>query len=155
MLRRFHTIHSRLFLLFLFSMLSILLIVSLLYYKRSTDQLHQKIGEIAQKNASQTVQLFNLLLQGYDSLSKSVSGNFDLLRLLDQSNQSPAVKAINERTINDTLSTIYYSREDVIGIHVMSYTGSLFSYEQKIFNIIAQVWRKNLPVAGVARVCSI
>ncbi|MFE5324406.1 sensor histidine kinase [Paenibacillus sp. NPDC056579] len=129
MARGFHTIHNRLFLLFLFGMLSLVLIVSAVYYIRTTEQVQSKISDIARKNVSQTVGLFDLLLKGYDSMSKSISGNFDLLRLLaDTTPKDSAVKYINERTITNTLGAIYYSREDLIGIHVISYSGAIYSY---------------------------
>ncbi|WP_088831300.1 cache domain-containing sensor histidine kinase [Paenibacillus tyrfis] len=129
MKRGLHSIHTRLFLLFLFCMLGLLLIVSALYYKRTTDQLHQKIGEIAQKNFSQTMDLFDLLLKGYDSLTKSLNGNPDLQRLLQAPpTQDSALRMINERTITNLIGAIYYSREDMIGIHVVANSGAIYSY---------------------------
>ncbi|GLI10527.1 sensor histidine kinase [Paenibacillus tyrfis] len=129
MKRGLHSIHTRLFLLFLFCMLGLLLIVSALYYKRTTDQLHQKIGEIAQKNFSQTMDLFDLLLKGYDSLTKSLNGNPDLQRLLQAPpTQDSALRMINERTITNLIGAIYYSREDTIGIHVVANSGVIYSY---------------------------
>ncbi|XOK62352.1 cache domain-containing sensor histidine kinase [Paenibacillus elgii] len=129
MKRGLHSIHTRLFLLFLFCMLGLLLIVSALYYKRTTDQLHQKIGEIAQKNFSQTMDLFDLLLKGYDSLTKSLNGNPDLQRLLQAPpTQDSALRMINERTITNLIGAIYYSREDTIGIHVVANSGAIYSY---------------------------
>ncbi|MCP1309641.1 cache domain-containing sensor histidine kinase [Paenibacillus tyrfis] len=129
MKRGLHSIHTRLFLLFLFCMLGLLLIVSALYYKRTTDQLHQKIGEIAQKNFSQTMDLFDLLLKGYDSLTKSLNGNPDLQRLLQAPpTQDSALRMINERTITNLIGAIYYSREDTIGIHVVANSGTIYSY---------------------------
>ncbi|OXM83556.1 cache domain-containing sensor histidine kinase [Paenibacillus rigui] len=129
MRRGFHSIYSRLFILFLVCMLSLLIIVSGLYYKRSTDQVHQKISDIAQKNVYQTSELFDLLLGGYDTLTKSVTGNFDLQRLLpDDTLKDPAVRAINERSIVNILGANYYSREDIIGIHVVSKSGTPYSY---------------------------
>ncbi|MGF7031225.1 two-component system sensor histidine kinase YesM [Paenibacillus mucilaginosus] len=129
MARGIHSIHNRLFVLFLLSMLSLLLIVSALFYQRTTDQVQDKVSEIARKNVSQTVGLFDLLLQGYDSLSKSISGNFDLQRLVAEPGpKDPALRFITERTITNTLGAIYYSREDMIGIHVISYSGPIYSY---------------------------
>lgn len=62
MRKRFQSIHGRLFLIFLFSMLGLLLIVSLVYYQRATEQIRDKVGVIAKKNISQTVGLFELML---------------------------------------------------------------------------------------------
>lgn len=110
-------------------MLGLLLIVSALYYKRTTDQLHQKIGEIAQKNFSQTMDLFDLLLKGYDSLTKTLNGSPDLQRLLQAPpTQDSALRMINERTITNLIGAIYYSREDTIGIHVVANSGAIYSY---------------------------
>jgi two-component system sensor histidine kinase YesM len=135
MARSFHTIHNRLFLLFLVSMLSLMLIVSALYYKRSMDQFQDKVGSIAQKNVSQTMQLLDLILEDYDSLSKSISANNSLLQLLIQPTPNLAVKAINERTITNILGSIYYSREDIVDIQVISYSGAIYNYEQNVLNI--------------------
>jgi two-component system sensor histidine kinase YesM len=133
--RGWHTIRTRLFLLFLLCMLGLLLIASFLYYERTTGEFHRKIGDIAQKNVSQTVELFDLLLKGYDSLTKAVNGNFDLQRLLAEPNQDAAVKFINERTITNMLGTVYYSHEDVIGIHVIAKNGAVYSYENYVYAI--------------------
>ncbi|PYI56199.1 cache domain-containing sensor histidine kinase [Paenibacillus flagellatus] len=127
--RGFRTIHGRLFLLFLSCMLSLTLVVSAVYYKRTTDQVQGKIGEIARKNVSQTVELFDLLLEGYDSVSKTLIGNFDLYRLIrDRDKHDSAVSIINDRTITNMLGSVYFSRKDLIGIHVMTYAGKQYSY---------------------------
>ncbi|MFC5529028.1 sensor histidine kinase [Cohnella yongneupensis] len=116
----YNTIQSRLFLLFLVSMTAILLIVSGLFYNRSTNEFRGKVTDLSQKNSSQTVALFDLLLKGYDSLSKSISNNVEVARLLGQKNAGPAVEFINERSIMNVIGAIYYSREDLMGIHVIS-----------------------------------
>ncbi|WP_028545876.1 sensor histidine kinase [Paenibacillus taiwanensis] len=133
MARGFRTIHGRLFILLFISMMSLLLIVSLLYYKRATDLFHTKISSIAEKSVSQTVSYYDLLLKGYDSLTKSITGNLDIQRLLaDTRVTDSALRMINTRTITNLLGAIYYSRKDIIGIHVMSYSGSFYSYENYI-----------------------
>ncbi|MBU9709588.1 sensor histidine kinase [Paenibacillus sp. AK121] len=129
MMRRFQSIQYRLFVLFLLSMSSIVLAVSLLFYSRTTVQFHDKISELARKNVSQTAGLFELLLDSYNSLSKSISNNMDLVRLLTTDHSDlPAVNYINERTITNILGAIYYSREDLIGIHVITDTGKVYNY---------------------------
>ncbi|KJK28544.1 sensor histidine kinase [Paenibacillus sp. P2(2022)] len=129
MMRRFQSIQYRLFVLFLLSMSSIVLAVSLLFYNRTTVQFHDKISELARKNVSQTAGLFELLLDSYNSLSKSISNNMDLVRLLTTDHGDlPAVNYINERTITNILGAIYYSREDLIGIHVITDTGKVYNY---------------------------
>ncbi|WP_058831356.1 sensor histidine kinase [Paenibacillus polymyxa] len=129
MMRRFQSIQYRLFVLFLLSMSSIVLAVSLLFYNRTAVQFHDKISELARKNVSQTAGLFELLLDSYNSLSKSISNNMDLVRLLTTDHSDlPAVNYINERTITNILGAIYYSREDLIGIHVITDTGKVYNY---------------------------
>lgn len=124
----FHSIHHRLFLLFLFCMSSILLIVSLLYYNRTTVQFHEKISDLSQKNVAQTADLFSLLYKGYDSLSKSLSNNFELIRLINETSTEPAVAYINEQTITNILGAIFYSRDDLVGIHVITDKGKFYNY---------------------------
>ncbi|WNS45122.1 sensor histidine kinase [Paenibacillus sp. MMS20-IR301] len=124
----FHSIHHRLFLLFLFCMSSILLIVSLLYYNRTTDQLHEKISDLSQKNVAQTAGLFTLLYKGYDALSKSLSNNFEMIRLLNERTDEPAVAYINEQTVTNIIGSIFYSRDDLVGIHVITDRGKIYNY---------------------------
>lgn len=128
MRRGFHSIHHRLFLLFLFSMLGILLIVSLLYYNRTTSQFHEKIGDLSSKNVSQTIGLFDLLYNGFDSLSKTISNNVDMVRLLDEATDEPALEYINEHSITNIIGAVFYSREDLIGIHVITNLGKIYNY---------------------------
>ncbi len=124
----FNTIQSRLFLLFLVSMTTILVIVSLLFYDRTAEDYQSKVSDLSKKNSSQTVALFDLLLKGYDSLSKSVSNNMDVVRLLSQKGASPAVDYINERSITNVIGAIYYSRDDLLGIHVLSMEDKVISF---------------------------
>ncbi|NQX47655.1 sensor histidine kinase [Paenibacillus tritici] len=124
----FHSIHHRLFLLFLFCMSSILLIVSLLYYNRTTDQLHEKISDLSQKNVAQTAGLFTLLYKGYDALSKSLSNNFEMIRLINEKTDEPAVAFINEQTVTNIIGSIFYSRDDLVGIHVITDSGKIYNY---------------------------
>ena len=121
MKRGLHSINNRLFLLFLFSMAGMLLVVSILYYNRTTVQVHDKVSHVSQQNVTQTVALFDLLLKGYDSLTKSVTGNTDLTRLLGKEVvTSPAIDYINERTITNIIGAIYLSRDDLVGIHILT-----------------------------------
>ncbi|MBP3965431.1 histidine kinase [Paenibacillus lignilyticus] len=129
MSRGFHSIQYRLFVLFLISMAAILLIVSILYYNRTTVQFHEKVSGLSKQNVSQTVGLFDLLLKGYDSLSKSVIGNNDLARILSNpSVDSPAVDYFNERNITNILGAAFLSQEDIIGIHVLTDKGKVYNY---------------------------
>ncbi|MFD0695158.1 sensor histidine kinase [Paenibacillus sp. GCM10027628] len=138
MARGLHSIHNRLFLLFLSCMMVLLLIVSFLYYQKTTDIIHTKISDLAEKNISQTVGLFDLLLQGYDSVTKSLNSNYEMLRLIEdrEANKDPAVSVINERTITNILGAIYYSRDDIIGIHVITNTGKNYNFERRFAGVI-------------------
>lgn len=134
-MRRFQSIHGRLFLIFLFSMLGLLLIVSLVYYQRASEQVRDKVGVIAEKNISQTVGLFELMLKGYDSVTKSLNSNNELMQLLQEKRPmgSPAVSSVNrERQITDILGAIFYSRSDIIGIHVISSQGKVYSFDRSV-----------------------
>jgi two-component system sensor histidine kinase YesM len=127
-----NSIQTRLFLLFLVSMTGILLIVSVLFYNRTTAEYQAKVSDLSQKNSSQTVALFDLLLKGFDSLSKSISNNTDIIRLLSQKSVNPSVDYINERSITNMIGAIYYSRDDLVGIHVLSLEGKVFNYGDKM-----------------------
>ncbi|CAI6075516.1 cache domain-containing sensor histidine kinase [Cohnella sp. JJ-181] len=134
-MRRFQSIHGRLFLIFLFSMLGLLLVVSLVYYQRATEQIRDKVGVIAEKNISQTVGLFELMLKGYDSVTKSLNSNNELMQLLQQKTPagSPAVTSVNrERQITDILGAIFYSRSDIVGIHVIASQGKVYSFDRSV-----------------------
>ncbi|WP_059046515.1 cache domain-containing sensor histidine kinase [Paenibacillus rubinfantis] len=124
----FHSINHRLFLLFLFCMSGILLIVSLLYYNRTTEQYHEKLSDLSQKNVAQTAGLFSLLYEGYDSLSKSITNNFEMIRLLNEKTDEPAVAYINEQSITNIIGAIFYSRDDLVGIHVITNRGKIYNY---------------------------
>ncbi|WP_227871812.1 sensor histidine kinase [Paenibacillus bovis] len=127
--RRFHSIHTRLFILFLFCMTAILLIVSALFYNRTTTQFHEKLGEIAQKNVSQTAGLLDLLLASYDSLSKSISTNGDIVRLVGEKKKlPPQVEYINQHSITTMMGAIYFSRDDLVGIHIIGENGKIYNY---------------------------
>lgn len=134
-MRRFQSIHGRLFLIFLFSMLGLLLVVSLVYYQRATEQIRGRVGVIAEKNISQTVGLFELMLKGYDSVTKSLNSNNELMQLLQQKTPagSPEVSSVNrERQITDILGAIFYSRSDIVGIHVISSQGKVYSFDRSV-----------------------
>ena len=133
-----HTIHNRLFLLFLSSMTALLLIGSFLYYQRITDIIHGKISDMAEKNISQTAGLFNLLLEGYNSVTKSLNSNYELLRLLQERdrNSNPSHSVIDERTITNIIGAIYFSRDDIVGIHVISRAGKSYHYEPRYAGVV-------------------
>lgn len=132
-MKRSHSIHSRLFMIFSFSMLGLLLIVSLVYYQRATQQIREKVSVIAQKNISQTAGLFDLMLKGYDGVTKSLNSNNELMRLLRLQVTASSVDAVNlERRITDILGAIFYSRNDIVGIHIITNQGKVFSFDRSI-----------------------
>lgn len=135
-MRRFRSIRNRLFLLFMGCMTGILILVSVLYYNRTLAIIHSKVSDIAEKNISQTAGLFNLMLQGYNSLSKSLNSNYELTRLLQETASNPAVGVINERTITNIIGAAYYSRSEVVGIHILSKDGKVYSYERQFAGVI-------------------
>lgn len=135
-MRRFRSIRNRLFLLFMGCMTGILILVSVLYYNRTLAIIHSKVSDIAEKNISQTAGLFNLMLQGYNSLSKSLNSNYELTRLLQETASNPAVGVINERTITNIIGAAYYSRNEVVGIHILSKDGKVYSYERQFAGVI-------------------
>ncbi|MCQ4088286.1 sensor histidine kinase [Saccharibacillus sp. JS10] len=128
--KRMNTIYGRLFPVFLFSLLGLLLIVSLVYYQRATEQVRDQVGTLAEKNMSQTVALFEQLLDGYDSVTKTLGSNGELMRLLRQPYPESASSAQiqSERRITDILGALFYSRSDIVGIHVLSDQGKVYSF---------------------------
>lgn len=135
-MRSFRSIRSRLFLLFMGCMTGILILMSFLYYNRTLSIIHAKVSDIADKNISQTAGLFNLMLQGYNSLSKSLNSNYELTRLLQEKAADPAAAIVNERTITNIIGAAYYSRDDVLGIHILSKDGKVYSYERQFAGVI-------------------
>ncbi len=119
-------------------MLALVLIVSFLYYQKTTQIIHNKINDLAQKNISQTVGLFDLLLQGYDSITKSLNSNNEMIRLIEERDYNPDVTTsiFNERTITNILGAIYYSRDDIVGIHVITNAGKNYNYERGFDTVI-------------------
>jgi two-component system sensor histidine kinase YesM len=119
--------------IFLFSMLGLLLIVSLVYYQRATEQIRDKVSVVAEKNISQTAGLFDLMLKGYDGVTKSLNSNNELMRLLRIQPTANTVYAVNiERRITDILGAVFYSRNDIVGIHVITNQGTVFSFDRSI-----------------------
>lgn len=127
--RSFRTFRARLFILLIISMISLLSIVSYLYYRQATTQYHDKVTEIAEKNVKQAMQVYDLLLDSYNSISKSLVGNADMLRIIPQTHtDNPALNIINERAVQNIIGTVFYSREDIVSIHVFAQNGAVFSF---------------------------
>lgn len=114
-------------------MLGLLLIVSLVYYQRATDQIRDKVSAVAEKNISQTVGLFELMLKGYDSVTKALNSNNELMRLLRNPSSDQSAEGVDlERRITDILGAIFYSRNDIVGIHIVTYQGKVFSFDRSV-----------------------
>lgn len=109
-------------------MTGMVIIVSLLFYNRTTEQLRAKIHDLSSKNVAQTIGLFDLVDKGFDSLSKSISNNFDLVRLLTSHPTEPQEQFANERAITNIIGTNFFSRDDLIGIHVMTNQKRIYNY---------------------------
>lgn len=143
-MKNLQTIHGRLFLIFLSCMLGLLLIVSLVYYQRATEQIRDKVGAIAEKNILQTVGLFDLLLKGYDSVTKTLNSNNELMRLLQMRSTADSVEAVGlDRRITDILGAIFYSRYDIVGIHIVTHDGKVFSFDRSIGAVVRNYSEKD------------
>ncbi|MCU6712096.1 sensor histidine kinase [Paenibacillus sp. J5C_2022] len=130
-MNRFDSIHGRLFPIFLLSMLGLLLVVTVVYYNRATDQIREKVSAMAEKNISQTVGLFDLMLQGYDSVTRALNSNNELVRMLQQYGGAEPVEAVQlEKRITDVIGAVYYSRKDIVGIHILTNKDKVFSFEK-------------------------
>ncbi|SDS61274.1 two-component system, sensor histidine kinase YesM [Paenibacillaceae bacterium GAS479] len=130
------TLQQRLFIVLLFSMTGIVIVVSLLFYNRATEQLQRKISDLSSKNVSQTIGLFDLLDKGFDSLSKSISNNFDLVRMLQDQSAEPREQFANERSITNIIGANFFSRDDLVGIHIMTDEGNIYNYGNYINDVM-------------------
>ncbi|QAY68599.1 sensor histidine kinase [Paenibacillus protaetiae] len=139
--------------------MTLLILVSFLYYQKTTHIIHGKISDLAEKNVSQTVGLFDLLLEGYDSVTKSLNSNYELLDLLENRDKQTEPIASNdmERSITNILGAVYFSRDDIIGIHVITNKGKIYNYERR-FAGVADLsysnadWYKKIKAADGAMV---
>ncbi|MEK3725758.1 cache domain-containing sensor histidine kinase [Paenibacillus sp. FSL H8-0034] len=141
---RWNTISVRLFIWFLFSTLFLVLLLASIFYTYSTNQMSLRIAEIARKNVSQAADNFNLLAQGYNSLSKSITASSDVQRVLTEDETTPALQLINNRTIINLLEAAFYSRNDLVGIHIITNWGKVYSYEAATHpyetNLLESAW---------------
>jgi two-component system sensor histidine kinase YesM len=141
---RWNTISVRLFIWFLFSTLFLVILLTGTFYTYSTNQMSLRIAEIAKKNVSQAADNFSLLAQGYNSLSKSITANSEVQRVLTDDEATPALQLINGRTIINVLEAAFSSRNDLIGIHIITDSGKVYSYEAAAHpyesNFMVSVW---------------
>jgi two-component system sensor histidine kinase YesM len=125
---RFNSISVQVFGLFLICAILLIVLLSAIFYKRTTDQINQRIGEVSQNSTSQAADSISLIMKGYDSLSKSIVSNQDIQRLLLLEDPTNAIQKTNEHTIINLLATTTYSRDDVAGIHIIMKTGAVYGY---------------------------
>lgn len=146
------TLQQRLFIVLLCSMAGIVLVVSFLFDNRATEQLQRKIYDLSSKNVSQTIGLFDLMDKGFDSLSKSISHNFDLVRLLQAEPAEQRQRFANERAITNIIGANFFSREDLIGIHIMTDAGKVYNYANYINDMMpgyrSTSWYKSIVNGG-------
>lgn len=135
-MRRLNTLYMRLFLLILSCMLALILVFSAAYYHRLTGIIHSQTQEMAEKNISQTVDLFDLLLKGYDSITKSLNSNYEMLRLIKERDRDPTLNVVNDRTITNNIGAIYYSRDDIASIYVITNGGVMYNYERRFAGVV-------------------
>lgn len=123
-----NTIGARLFILFFGFSLALLILLTSVYYNRATKQINGKVGDVAVRSTMQASAHLDLLLKGYNTLSKSIAGNPEIQRLASRVENNRALQMINERTLINALGAIFYSWDDVVGIHVISNSGAVYSY---------------------------
>jgi len=120
---------ARLLLWILLSTLVLLIGVTGVFYGYTTRQIDMRVGEAAERNVSQVMDNFSLLARGYDSLTKSVIGNTEIQRLLSKEESDPNLQFNKELEMMAALGSIFYSYNDVKGIHIITDNGNVYSYE--------------------------
>lgn len=51
-----------------------------------------------------------------------------MIRLINEKTDGPAVAYINEQTVTNIIGSIFYSRDDLVGIHVITDRGKIYNY---------------------------
>jgi two-component system sensor histidine kinase YesM len=126
---RLNSFGTQLFLWFLLSSLTILVLLSGAFYHFAIRQIDQRVGEAVQRNVSQAMDSYALQARAYDSLTKTITGNTEIQRLLATEETNPSLQMIKDITIMNLLGTIFYSYHDLKGIHIITNTGNVYSYE--------------------------
>lgn len=126
---RLHSFGTQLLLWFLLSALALLIGLSSIFYHYTTSQIDLRVGEAAQRNVSQAMDNFSLLVRGYDSLTKSITGNPEIQRLLSIEETDANLQLTKELSMMAALGSIFYSYNDVKGIHIITGNGNVYSYE--------------------------
>lgn len=126
---RLNSFGTQLLLWILLSTLVLLIGVTGIFYHYTTKQIDMHVGEAAQRNVSQAMDNFSLLSRGYDSLTKSIIGNSEIQRLLSKEETDPNAQFNKELLMMSALGSIFYSYNDVKGIHIITNNGNVYSYE--------------------------
>ncbi|WP_424767037.1 sensor histidine kinase [Paenibacillus sp. sgz302251] len=126
---RLNSFRTQLLLWILLSTLVLLIGLTGIFYRYTANQIEVQVGEAAQRNVSQAMVNFSSLARGYDSLTKSVIGNAEIQRLLSREETLPHLQINKELLMMGALGSIFYSYNDVKGIHVITNNGNVYSYE--------------------------
>ncbi|MEV5027465.1 cache domain-containing sensor histidine kinase [Paenibacillus sp. LPE1-1-1.1] len=126
---RLNSFATQLFLWILLSSLALVVLLSGVSYQYTIHQIDLRVGEAAQRNISQAMESYTLQARGYDSLTKSITGNIEIQRLIAQEETIPSLQMIKDISITNLLGSIFYSYHDVKGIHIITNAGNVYSYE--------------------------
>lgn len=132
---RLNTFRTRLLIWTLLSTLALVTALTGIFYQYTAQQIDLRVGEAAQRNVSQAMDNFSLLARGYDSLTKSIMSNTEIQRLLSREEPTVQDEFNKELLMMGALGTIFYSYNDVKGIHVISPVGNVYSYESTTHKI--------------------
>lgn len=132
---RLNTFRTRLLMWTLLSTLALVIGLAGIFYQYTAQQIDLRVGEAAQRNVSQAKDNFSLLARGYDSLTKSIMSNTEIQRLLSREEPTVMEEFNKELLMMGALGTIFYSYNDVKGIHVISPVGNVYSYESTTHKI--------------------
>ncbi|WP_165861291.1 cache domain-containing sensor histidine kinase [Paenibacillus paeoniae] len=145
---RLNTFRARLLLWILLSTLTLLIVLTGVFYQYTAQQIDMRVGEAAQRNVSQAMDNFSLLARGYDSLTKSIMSNAEIQRLLSREEPTVMDEFNKQLLMMGALGTIYYSYNDVKSIHIISPVGNVYSYESTTHKInhsfMKSEWLKEL-----------
>ncbi|MEK3884673.1 histidine kinase [Paenibacillus sp. PL2-23] len=134
---RLNTFRARLLMWTLLSTLVLIIGLTGAFYQYTAQQIDLRVGEAAQRNVSQAMDNFSLLARGYDSLAKSIMSNAEIQRLLSREEPTAMDEFNKQLLMMGALGTIFYSYNDVKGIHVISPVGNVYSYESTTHEINA------------------
>lgn len=132
---RLNTFRARLLMWILLSTLVLVIGLTGAFYQYTAQQIDYRVGEAAERNVSQAMDNFSLLARGYDSLAKSIMSNAEIQRLLSREELTEMDEFNKQLLMMGALGTIFYSYNDIKGIHVISPVGNVYSYESTTHEI--------------------